>query len=388
MNTNTIDSTTTNPPDTRELIAHLADLTPDELATVNERAAAKRALTAPVEQVESEAVAQAHAPIAAALFGDAPSVWDDDLGDARRPIPGGCDLLLEGVPSYFFGARGSGKSTVVDTLGWNIAMHEIGVLVLDRENGPALSRARLDDAVKFNPALDEATLREFYDARHWPEFDKAWDPDDYADLIASRGFKVVVYDSVRELLGQLRLSSNSDDDWSELYGLLATPLIQRGITPVFLDNIGNVATERPRGTAAKLDAAPQGYRVWTRQEFTPDITGVVGIDCARSRLGDIGREWRMTVGGGAWELPTESTESRTTTTWDLILAALSDGEEHSQGDVADTAGVTTKTVRRLVNVEHTAARKEERDPVVIRTEQAGHPTTLRLRASGGEGLTF
>lgn len=337
---------------------------------------------------DEEAATEQASDIAAALFDDAPSVWDDNLGDARRPIPGGCDLLLEGVASYFFGARGSGKSTVVDTLGWNVAMHEIGVLVLDRENGPALSRARLDDAVKFNPELDEAKLREFYDARHWPEFDKGWNPDDYASLIAERGFQVVVYDSVRELLGQLRLSSNSDDDWSELYGLLATPLIQRGITPVFLDNIGNVATERPRGTAAKLDAAPQGYRVWTRQEFTPEITGVVGIDCSRSRLGDIGREWRMTVGGGCWELPTESTENQTTTTWDLILAALSDGEEHEQGEVAGVAGVTTKTVRRLVNVEHAEARKEERDPTVLRTEQVGHPTTLRLRAAGGEGLEF
>ena len=276
----------------------------------------------------------------------------------------------------------------MDTLGWNVAMHEIGVLVLDRENGPALSRVRLDDAVKFDPELDEAKLREFYDARHWPEFDKGWNPDDYADLIAGRGFKVVVYDSVRELLGQLRLSSNSDDDWSRLYGLLATPLIQRGITPVFLDNIGNVASERPRGTAAKLDAASQGYRIWTRQEFTPEITGVVGIDCSRSRLGDIGREWRMTVGGGRWELPTESTENQTTTTWDLILAALADGEEHTQSDVAGAAGVTTKTVRRLVNVEQAIARKDDRPPDVVREEKSGHPTILRLRAASGSGSSL
>jgi hypothetical protein len=96
----------------------------------------------------------------------------------------------------------------------------------------------------------------------------------------------------------------------------------------------------------------------------------------------------MTVGGGLWELPTESTENQTTTTWDLILAALADGEEHTQASVAEAAGVTTKTVRRLVNVEQANARKDERDPVVIRTEQAGHPTTLRLRAAGGEGLEF
>jgi hypothetical protein len=364
----------------------LAELDSDALEKLVEQAKAKRALGTDLEKIEREAAAKAQGKIASAIFDDAPSVWADDLGEARRPIPGGCDLLLEGVPSYFFGARGSGKSTVVDTLGWNVAMHEIGVLVLDRENGPALSRARLDDAVKFNPELDEAKLREFYDARHWPSFDKGWNPNDYADLIAGRGFQVVVYDSVRELLGQLRLSSNSDDDWSELYGLLATPLIQRGITPVFLDNIGNVATERPRGTAAKLDAAPQGYRIWTRQEFTPEITGVVGIDCSRSRLGDIGREWRMTVGGGCWELPTESTENQTTTTWDLILAALSDGEEHEQGEVAETAGVTTKTVRRLVNVEHAEARKEERDPDVMRTEQAGKATTLRRRGVAGSSL--
>jgi hypothetical protein len=186
---------------------------------------------------------------------------------------------------------------------------------------------------------------------------------------------------VRELLRQLRLAANVDDDWSELYDLLATPLIKRGITPVFLDNIGHNATERPKGAGAKLDAAPQGYKVWSREEFTPDITGVIGLECNRSRLGDIGREWRQTLGGGHWELPTESTDNPTTTAWDLILAALADGEEHEQGAVADAAGCSLRTVRRLVKVEESRARKDERDPTVKRTERSGHPTVLRRRAA-------
>jgi hypothetical protein len=263
-------------------------------------------------------------------------------------------------------------------------MRERGVLILDRENGPALTRSRVDAAIKHNPTtFNENTLREFFEVRHWPEFKKEWNPEDYADIIAERVGEggVVIYDSVRELLRQLRLKSNSDDDWSELYDLLATPLIKRGITPGFLDNVGHVATERPKGAGAKLDAAPQGYKVWSREEFTPDITGVIGIECNRSRLGDIGREWRQTLGGGLWELPTESTDNPTTTTWDLILAALADNEDHEQNAVAEDAGCTARTVRRLVNVEESRARKEEREPIVIRTERSGHPTILRRRAA-------
>lgn len=323
--------------------------------------------------------------IGAAIFADAPSVWDDDIGAAREAIPGGRDLLVRGVATYFFGGRGSGKSTVADTLGWSVAMEGTGVLVLDRENGPALSRERLEDALRFNPdAFNEPRLREFYEHRHWPEFSKAWEPEDYADAIAGRGYGVVVYDSVRELLRQLRLSSNSEDDWSELYDLLATPLIKRGITPVFLDNVGHKATERPKGTGAKMDAAPQGYRVWARHTFSPEITGVIGIEAVRSRLGDIGREWRMTVGGGYWGVPDESTESTTPATWDRILAALEDHEWHEQGALANQLEISKDTVRRLVNVELAAARKEDRKASVEREERAGEPTRIRRRGAGLE----
>ena len=353
-------------------------------AEARERIEAAAKLAAPIEDVERASDNERTSSIRTAIFGDSPSVWDDDLGEARKPIPGGCDILLEGVASYFFGGRGSGKSTLVTTLGLSVAMQGRGVLVLDRENGAALTRSRVDSAIAQNPdTFDAGTLREHFDARHWPEFKKDWNPEDYAEVVAGHVGEggVVAYDSVRELLRQLRLSANSDDDWSELYDLLATPLIKRGITPIFLDNIGHVATERPKGAGAKLDAAPQGYKVWSREEFTPEITGVIGVECNRSRLGDIGREWRQTLGGGRWELPTESTDTTQPTTWDLILAALADGEEHEQGAVAEAAGCSIRTVRRLVKVEESRARKEEREPTVKRTERSGHPTVLCRRAA-------
>lgn len=314
------------------------------------------------------------AKIKAAIFDTAQSAWEDNLGDARVPIPGSCDMLIENTAHYFYGGRGSGKSTVVLTLGMSVAMRGCKVLMLDRENGAALTRSRMDAAMTHNPnAFEEDTLREHFDALHWPEFRKDWNPEEYAEVIAERVGEggVVVYDSVRELVNQFRASNNSDDDWSDIYAMLATPLIHRGIASVFCDNTGHQATERAKGAGAKMDAAPQGYRIWAREEFAPEMTGVVGIECNRSRLGDIGREWRQTLGGGLWELPTESTDNPTPTTWTLLLGALADGEDHDQREVAEAIGRDVRTVRRQVNNEHSRARKEERDPAVKREERDG-----------------
>ena len=65
----------------------LAGLEPDVLEKLVEQAKAKRALDPDLEQVEREAATKAHHKIAAAIFDDAPSVWADDLGEARSRSP-------------------------------------------------------------------------------------------------------------------------------------------------------------------------------------------------------------------------------------------------------------------------------------------------------------
>lgn len=315
-----------------------------------------------------------------ALFEEAQSVWDAE-GPPRVEIEGGCGLLHEGVGLYLFGPRNGGKSTTAQTLELNAAMHGVKVLHLDRENSPTLGKDRLESAIVGVDAFDADTLREFYEARHWPHFSLSWKPEDYADTIEQEGYKVVCYDSVRELLKQLGLSSNSEDDWSELYQLLGTPLIERGITPIFLDNTGNSdkATRRPRGSSAKLDAVPQGFRVWSIEMFSPEITGRIGIECVRSRYGDEDRLWTMTIGGGHWELPTEAADrAQVATSWDSIIDALDGNDPMSYPAIAEASGLSQGHVERLVR-----GNLRSESPEVVKAGGRGEPARIHLRGAAG-----
>lgn len=332
----------------------------------------------------SDAGSDAAAKIRQALFEDAQSVWDAE-GPPRVEIPGGCGLLHEGVGLYLFGPRNGGKSTTAQTLELSAAMQGVKVLHLDRENSPTLGRDRLESAIAAVDSFDKDTLREFYDARHWPHFSLSWKPEDYADTIEQEGYRVVCYDSVRELLKQLGLSSNSEDDWSELYQLLGTPLIERGITPIFLDNTGNSdkATRRPRGSSAKLDAVPQGFRVWSIEMFSPEITGRIGIECVRSRYGDEDRLWTMTIGGGHWELPTEAADrTQVATSWDSIMDTLDGADPMTYPELAKATGLSQGHVERLVRGN---LRSEE--PEVSKGGGRGEPATVRLKGTA-MGMEF
>jgi hypothetical protein len=64
-----------------------------------------------------------------------------------------------------------------------------------------------------------------------------------------------------------------------------TPLVARGACVVLTDNTGNEHLHRPKGSGAKLDASPTAYRVHTAKSFDPERTGMIEIECTRSRHG-------------------------------------------------------------------------------------------------------
>src|SRR4051794_41351785 len=62
----------------------------------------------------------------------------------RQEVPGTCGLLHRGVAATFYGERGGGKSSVTVAIGVSAAAAGERVLYLDRENGPALTKARVE----------------------------------------------------------------------------------------------------------------------------------------------------------------------------------------------------------------------------------------------------
>jgi hypothetical protein len=345
------------------------------------------------EEQVAEAQAEAHdtaaeserGAIEKALFEDTDDGWTAD-GPAREPIPGSCGLLRRGVGTYVYGPREGGKSTVILTAALGAAMAGERVVYFDRENDPTLTRERLMAAISAQPEFDEATLRENFHPLHYPQFGKTWTPETFADAIEARGYSVVIYDSVRELCDQLGVSANSDDEFSRLYTLLGTSLIRRGITPVFLDNVGNKNTFRPTGTHAKLDVATQGYHVKSLNAFSPDRQGTAEVNCSRSRNGDKGRRWLMAVGGGRWDLPTEDIDAVPISDNGRILAALS-AEDREAPKVAKQLGMSTVTLMRHVDELNTPEQRDSDEvgdyqfkPPINVTKRPGTSTLLALRA--------
>ena len=226
-------------------------------------------------------------------------------GDAREEVPGAGGLLYRGVPTLIFGERGHGKSTVALAAGLGAAEAGEHVLYLDRENGPALTAERIEVRPEWVGALEA----ERFVGRHYPELDPAWTPDSVGEAIGGAGFTVVIYDSAREMFAQLRLDPDRERDVSRFVSLAVTPLARRGVCVVLLDNVGHENADRPKGSASKLDAMPQGFRVRTVERFSPTVTGRVTINCTRSRFGDLDREWTLRVGGGVFEAPRTRSEA-------------------------------------------------------------------------------
>jgi hypothetical protein len=133
---------------------------------------------------------------------------------------------------------------------------------------------------------------------------EGWNGADVAKALD--GFTVVVLDSMREFIGQMKGSNNSDDDVTRLMNLIITPLVSRNVAVILTDNTGHEHTHRQKGAGGKMDGVPQIYRVVPgARKFTPDETGEAAITCTRSRVGDFGRKWTAALGGGVYELHRE-----------------------------------------------------------------------------------
>jgi hypothetical protein len=236
------------------------------------------------------------------LFEDTASTRDgSDV--VREPVPGTGGLLWRGIAHSIFGDRGEGKSVTVVIA--TVAAAAVGerVLYLDRENGPSLMRSIVEGVLEAHDDWPDVLESGAWTGRHYPAFSREWEPADYAEAIAGRGYTGVIYDSVREVISELGGNPNADEDISTLTRILVTPLIRRGLWVVLLDNVGHVEKGRPKGAGSKLDATPIGYQVRTTVEFGPDEEGAAAVKCTRSRYGDLGREWVVRVGAGRFDVP-------------------------------------------------------------------------------------
>jgi hypothetical protein len=241
-----------------------------------------------------------------ALLHDSVDVRDAG-NDPRQEAPGTAGTLHAGVAAAMWADRGQGKSSAALVLAASHAAAGGRSLYLDRENQPELSKARaqaITSANGFPDVLEDETLV----IRHYPAV-ALWEAEDFAEAVAGLGFTGVVYDSLREFLGQLALDPDAERDITRFFTVFVTPLLRRGLWVLALDNVGHAEKGRPKGSATKLDACAQGYQLETTSKFGPERIGALRITCKRSRYGDEDREWTMRLGGGLFEVP--HTDSQT-----------------------------------------------------------------------------
>ena len=215
--------------------------------------------------------------------------------------------------------------------------------------------------------------------------------EDFGDFCKEEGYEIVLFDSNRELFDQTGGEGNQEKDWSKIWSLLGSPLLQRGITPVFLDNTGHKNQHRAAGTVAKSNTLQQGYRFKTLSHFGPDRTGKVEIKCTRSRLGHKGQVSHMTLGGGVWEAPTQNLDDGALSDHEKTIAALTQKFERMT-DVAERLDVSYQTLKRWVEDINTAPEYDSDDedredfepPIMVRGGgKTGKPTEIRLVPDGG-----
>jgi hypothetical protein len=230
----------------------------------------------------------------------------DASGPAREEVPGTNGLLHRGVAAVFFGERGGGKTTAAIVTTMSAAARGERVLYVDRENGAALTKDRVEGILAAHEDWGDLLDGRFV-GRHYPELRPNWNGEAFAEALG--GFTVVIFDSVREMLAQLRLDPDRETDISVFMNLAVTPLLRRGVAVVLLDNVGHQEKHRPKGSATKLDACQQGYKVISTAPFSPVQIGALELECYRSRFGDIDRKWTMRVGGGLFEVPETQSES-------------------------------------------------------------------------------
>ena len=198
-------------------------------------------------------------PILRALFDD-PQKTEDASGPAREEVPGSGGLYHRDHAAILFSERGAGKTTVALVAGLSVAAAGGTVYYFDRENGAALTKARVESILDSHEDWPDVLAAGRFVGRHYPALGKGWEPEHYGEAIASREITLVIYDSLREAISQLGGDPNSDAEISRFIDLAVTPLVRRGISVVVLDNTGHEHTGRPKGSGSKLDAIPQERR--------------------------------------------------------------------------------------------------------------------------------
>jgi len=213
----------------------------------------------------------------------------------RAWLPCSQNMLARGARHHVAAPLKSGKSIAFETHGVDMTIAGATVAILDRENGADEYARRLRDVLNDRPDSARDAVRDRLRYYAWPVL-KLTDGAELARALA--GVDLVVIDSTRTFLSSLALDEDRSDDFAKFAVGLIEPLFRAGIATLQLDNTGHSDDKRARGSSTKGDLADVLYTLRTASAFDEQRPGRVILKRTRSRFGDIGPAFAMSLGNG------------------------------------------------------------------------------------------
>jgi hypothetical protein len=212
-------------------------------------------------------------------------------------LPGSSGAIFRGKRHLTAAPAKTGKSFAELVRVADMAIEGCRVIVLDRENGRAVYAERLQGIVSGRGwgEREEALLDDRLNYYEFPVLSHGGG----ALRIVAESFEadLVVFDSQRMFLTDGNHAEADSDDYSAFMGQMIDPLFRAGIATLILDNTGHEATDRGRGSSAKLDLHDQIYNLKQAKSFNRTKKGRVTLETKVSRFG-VNESFELELGGG------------------------------------------------------------------------------------------
>jgi hypothetical protein len=269
-------------------------------------------------------------------------------GSTKRDyLAGSAGTIEPGKRGIWLASAKTGKSISAEVLAVDIVEAGATVVILDRENGADEYARRLTDIIRAR-GDHAATWHAVSERLHYFEYPTVLLADG-AELATALECDLVIFDSSRMFLTCNGLVEDSSDDYSKFITGLIDPLAHAGIATLNLDNTGNTAKDRPRGTSAKEDLHDAVFTLKAITTPSPTKRGRLLLTCKLSRFGQAGSAWQLELGGGtfgSWE-PVGGGHDAVTKTPPAAQVSTAQMERISRAIEAEP-GLSTREVRSSI----------------------------------------
>lgn len=205
-------------------------------------------------------------------------------------------LVYASKVTWLQGEPGGGKTIFALWLAVQCANQGYRVMMLDEESGPKMTGERL-------AALggDPDTMDELFWYYPFSSIN-VMDPDhrrNFNEALAEAQPKIILFDSVADILAQAGLRENENDDINSLVKHFVDPLRTQDVACVFIDHMTKAQSDGgwARGAGSKKSKTDAAWTFSATKAFDKTTIGRVSLKRAKDRLGQLPLTHLFQMGG-------------------------------------------------------------------------------------------